>query len=99
VLLADATALEAHLTIGADMTVFSIYDSKNGASELVPQVERGDATPARDGDPAAHDETVATHADAIEAFKRKHGVARLVDFVADDFDAPLPEDFLTISGV
>jgi hypothetical protein len=69
------------------MTV-SIDDAKNGAPG---------ETPARDGDLAPPGGSVATHAAAIEAFKRKHGVARLVGFVADDFDAPLPEDFLMIS--
>ena len=81
------------------MTVSSIHNAKNGAPELVPRVEQGDATLARDSDLAPQGESVATHAAAIEAFKRKYGVARLVDFVADDFDAPLPEDFLIIPGI
>ena len=32
--------------------------------------------------------------DAIEAFKREHGIEAIVTYVADDFDVPLPEDFL-----
>ncbi len=32
--------------------------------------------------------------EAIEEFKRKRGLDTLVTFIADDFDDPLPEDFL-----
>jgi|GEM_PF-570223 len=31
--------------------------------------------------------------EAIEELKRRHGVERLVTYIADDFDEPLPEDF------
>ena len=81
------------------MTVSTIDDAKNGAPEPVPYVEQGDASLARDGDLAPHGESDATRANAIEAFKHKYGIARLVNFVADDFDAPLPEDFLIVPGV
>ena len=79
------------------MTVSTIDDAKNGAPEPVPHVEQGDASLGHDGDLSPHGESDATRADAIGAFKHKYGIARLVNFVADDFDAPLPEDFLTIS--
>jgi len=32
--------------------------------------------------------------EAIEEFKRKRGIETIVAFIADDFDDPLPEDFL-----
>jgi antitoxin (DNA-binding transcriptional repressor) of toxin-antitoxin stability system len=32
--------------------------------------------------------------EAIKEFKRKHKIDKVFSFVADDFDAPLPEDFL-----
>jgi len=32
--------------------------------------------------------------EAIDEFKRKHGIETIVEFVADDFDDPLSEDFL-----
>lgn len=32
--------------------------------------------------------------EAIGAFKRKHGIRTIVIRIADDFDAPMPEDFL-----
>jgi antitoxin (DNA-binding transcriptional repressor) of toxin-antitoxin stability system len=32
--------------------------------------------------------------EAIDEFKRKHGVETIVAFIADDFDDPLPEDYL-----
>lgn len=31
---------------------------------------------------------------AIDEFKKKHGVTTIVPFIADNFDEPLPEDFL-----
>ena len=30
----------------------------------------------------------------LAEFKRKHGIERIVDYIAEDFDDPLPEDFL-----
>ena len=32
--------------------------------------------------------------EAIDEFKRKHGIETIVRYIADDFDNPLPEDFL-----
>jgi antitoxin (DNA-binding transcriptional repressor) of toxin-antitoxin stability system len=32
--------------------------------------------------------------EALAAFKRKHGIGDVFTHVAEDFDAPLPEDFL-----
>ncbi len=32
--------------------------------------------------------------EAIDAFKQKYGLEKIVEFISEDFDAPLPEDFL-----
>jgi hypothetical protein len=32
--------------------------------------------------------------EAIEKFKRNHRIKTIVPYIADDFDDPLPEDFL-----
>lgn len=32
--------------------------------------------------------------EALEAFKKQHGITKFVAFIADDFDDPLPEDYL-----
>lgn len=32
--------------------------------------------------------------EALEVFKKQHGITNFVEFIADDFDDPLPEDFL-----
>ncbi len=32
--------------------------------------------------------------EAVDDFKKRDGLESLVTFVAEDFDAPLPEDFL-----
>jgi len=32
--------------------------------------------------------------EAIDEFKRRHGIATIAPFIADDFDDPLPEDIL-----
>lgn len=31
---------------------------------------------------------------ALEAYKRKHGITKFVESIPEDFDDPLPEDFL-----
>jgi prevent-host-death family protein len=85
------------------MATISIRDAKNRLTELARRVEQGEViVVTRNGKPVLdlipHRENVGARLDAVEAFKRKHGVKRLVAFVADDFDAPLPEDFLTMPG-
>jgi prevent-host-death family protein len=85
------------------MTTVSIRDAKNRLTELARRVEQGEViVVTRNGKPVfdliPHSENIGARLDAVEAFRRKHGVERLVSFVADDFDAPLPEDFLTTPG-
>ena len=81
------------------MTTVSIKDAKNRLPEVVRLAERGErVTITRNGQPVAdlvpHTRKGGLNLDAIAEFKRKHGVDRIFEFVADDFDDPLPEDFL-----
>ena len=86
------------------MTSVSIRDAKNRLTELARRVEQGEAiVVTRNGKPVLdlvpHSASAGPRLDAVEEFKPKHGVERIVAFVADDFDAALPEDFLIASGV
>jgi len=85
------------------MTIVSIRDAKNRLTELARRVEQGEAiVVTRNGKPVLdlvpHSASAGARLDAVEEFKRKHGVERIVAFVADDFDATLPEDSLIVSG-
>ena len=82
------------------LKVFSIRDAKTHLTALARRVEQGEViVVTRNGKPiidlVPHKENSATRDEAVEAFKRKHAIERIVAFVADDFDAQLPEDFLT----
>jgi prevent-host-death family protein len=84
------------------MTTVSIRDAKNRLTELARRVEQGEVIiVTRNGKPVLdlvpHSASGGARLGAVEEFKRKHGVERIVAFVADDFDAPLPEDFLIVS--
>ncbi len=81
------------------MTIVSIRDAKNRLTELARQVEAGETIiVTRNGRPVfdlvPHQPRQGLTLEAIENFKRKHGISRVVAFVAQDFDDPLPEDFL-----
>lgn len=78
----------------------SIKEAKDRLSELVRLAESGETVVL-----TRHDQPVADlvphvekkggiNWDALEEFKKKHGVDKIVTFVSDDFDDPLPEDFL-----
>jgi prevent-host-death family protein len=78
----------------------SIKEAKDRLSELVRRAEAGETVVL-----TRHDEPVADlvpHAPkkgginwgALETFKKKHGIDKVVAFVSDDFDDPLAEDFL-----
>jgi prevent-host-death family protein len=78
----------------------SVKEAKNKLTELLRRVEAGEAvTITRDGTPVAD---VVKHVpkkkgvnwEALRAYKREHGITRVVEWIAPDFDDPLPEDFL-----
>lgn len=81
------------------MTTVSIKDAKNRLTELARLVEKGETiVVTRNGRPAfdlvPHRRKTGLRLEAVDEFKKRHGLKSLVTFVAEDFDAPLPEDFL-----
>jgi prevent-host-death family protein len=77
----------------------SIRDAKNRLTELAREVERGETVVVtRNGRPAfdlvPHQRRKGLRLEAIDEFKRKHRIKAIVPYIADDFDEPLPEDFL-----
>jgi len=81
------------------MTTVSMRDAKNKLTELARRVEAGETVVVtRNGKPVLdlvpHRVRGGLRWEAIEEFRRKHAPSGLVTFIAEDFDAPLPEDFL-----
>lgn len=82
------------------MPTLSILEAKNRLDELVREVEAGETVVlTRDGAPVAdlkpHPQPKrGLRLEAIEAFKKKHGIDSIFPHVPEDFDDPLPEDFL-----
>lgn len=81
------------------MTTVSIRDAKNRLTELARQVEKGETiTVTRNGRPVfdlvPHRERGGLNLAAGKAYLLSKGITNPVPFIADDFDAPLPEDFL-----
>jgi len=77
----------------------SIRDAKNRLTELAREVERGETVVVtRNGRPAfdlvPHQTRKGLRLEAIDEFKRKYRIKAIVPYIADDFDEPLPEDFL-----
>jgi prevent-host-death family protein len=81
------------------MTTVSIKDAKNRLTELARRVESGETVVVtRNGKPAfdmvPHRPKGGIDLEAGEAFLRKRGIKEVFSYVAEDFDDPLPEDFL-----
>ena len=81
------------------MKTLSIRDAKNRLTELAREVERGETiTVTRNGRPVfdlvPHTIRGGINLAAGEAYLKSKGITDPVPFIADDFDAPLPEDFL-----
>jgi prevent-host-death family protein len=81
------------------MKTVSIRDAKNRLTELARQVEQGETVVVtRNGRPAfdlvPHRARKGLRLEAIDEFKRKHRIKTIVPYMADNFDEPLPEDFL-----
>jgi prevent-host-death family protein len=81
------------------MKTVSIREAKNRLTELAREVERGETIlVTRNGSPVfeltPHRPRRGLRLEAIDEFKRRHGIDTIVEFIADDFDDPLPEDFL-----
>lgn len=94
-------ALATVVTCGyiSTMVDVSIREAKTRLTELARRVEKGETiVVTRNGKPVLdlvpHRRKGGLNLDAIDEFKRKYGIAELVPYIAEDFDAPLPEDFL-----
>jgi prevent-host-death family protein len=80
-------------------TTVSMKEAKNRLTELARRIEAGETvTVTRNGKPVfdmvPHRKKGGLNLEAIEEFKKKHGVTQIFTYIADDFDDPLPEDFL-----
>ena len=81
------------------MKAVSIREAKNRLTELAREVEGGERiVVTRNGRPVfdlvPHRKQGGLNLAAGEAYLRSRGIKKPVPFIADDFDAPLPEDFL-----
>lgn len=81
------------------MKTVSIRDAKNRLTELAREVERGATiVVTRNGRPVfdlvPHRKRGGLDFAAGEAYLRSKGITNPAPFIADDFDAPLPEDVL-----
>ena len=81
------------------MKTVSIRDAKNRLTELARDVENGETiVVTRNGRPVfdlvPHSVRGGLNLAAGDAYLRSKGIENPVPFIADDFDAPLPEDFL-----
>ena len=78
----------------------NVKEAKNRLTELLRKVEAGErVTITRDGTPVVdlkkHEPRKGgVNWEALFEYKRKHGIGRVVEWIAPDFDDPLPEDFL-----
>jgi prevent-host-death family protein len=81
------------------MKTVSIQEAKNRLSELAREVEKGETiVVTRDGRPVfdlvPHKPPASVDFEAGRAYLRSLGYDKPFPYIADDFDAPLPEDFL-----
>lgn len=81
------------------MKTVSIREARNRLTEFAREVEKGETiVVTRNGVPVmeltAPRKPEGLRWDALDEYKRKHGVDSIVTFIAEDFDDPLPEDFL-----
>ncbi|MGK6312404.1 type II toxin-antitoxin system Phd/YefM family antitoxin [Neorhizobium sp. DT-125] len=81
------------------MKTVSIREAKNRLTELAREVEQGEVvTVTRNGKPVfdlvPHKKRGGINWEAGQAYLRARGITNPVPYIADDFDDPLPEDFL-----
>ena len=81
------------------MRTVSIKKAKNQLAASARRVEKGETiVVTRAGRPilelVPYRRKNGLRLDAITAFKRRHGIRSVVTRIADDFDAPLYQDFL-----
>jgi antitoxin (DNA-binding transcriptional repressor) of toxin-antitoxin stability system len=78
-----------------------IKEAEGRLQELVSQLEAGEKLVlTKDGEAVAElsltkpERRGGVNWEALEQWKKDRGVDRIVTYIADDFDDPLPEDFL-----
>ena len=81
------------------MDNISIEDAEKRLAELAQRVERGETIVlTRNGAPVAdivpHQHKGGLDLERGRKYLAERGITKLVTFIAPDFDAPLPEDFL-----
>ena len=80
------------------MPTVSIKEAKDRLTALARLVEKGETVVVtRNGKPVLDlvpHRAKALDLEAGKKFLKQRGVKEIFPFVADDFDAPLPEDFL-----
>jgi prevent-host-death family protein len=78
----------------------SVKEATNQLTELLRKVEAGEkVTVTRDGQPVVD---LVKHVprkkglnwEALRAYKKEQGIGQIVDFIPDDFDEPLTDEFL-----
>jgi len=85
------------------MTFASIKQAKDQLPTLVREAEAGGRVViTRNGKPVAdlvpHQKQGGLDFEALARWKKERGIDRIVAFMSDDFDDPLPEDFLSTPG-
>lgn len=81
------------------MTTVTMREAKNRLTELARLVERGErVVVTRNGKPVLdlvpHRPSSGINVERLEDGLRQLGIERVVTWIADDFDDPLPEDVL-----
>lgn len=81
------------------MSSISIKKAKDQLTALARRVEKGETIVVTRNckpilDLVPHKRKGGLDLEALAEFKREHGIRRIVTRIADDFDAPLPDDFL-----
>ncbi len=81
------------------MTIVSMKHAKDHLTALARLVEKGETvTVTRNGKPVLdlvpHKRKQGLDWEALAKFKREKGIGKFFTYVAEDFDDPLPEDFL-----
>ncbi|MDF1634647.1 type II toxin-antitoxin system prevent-host-death family antitoxin [Mycoplana sp. MJR14] len=81
------------------MKTVSMKEARDHFGELALRVEQGETVVVtRDGKPVLdivpHGQPAGIDLEAGRAYLRARGISDPVPYIADDFDDPLPEDFL-----
>jgi prevent-host-death family protein len=82
------------------MATVSIKDAKKRLTQLARRVEADETiTVTRNGKPAFDlvphvQRRAGIDIHRLQSYKKARGIKRVVEFIPDDFDDPLPENFL-----